>query len=91
MNDVREFFDEKRKFDWRTILATGVLLIAQGAIQWGIITTQINELTRRVEKIEQKLDDTMMPRREFEMRHQDLAKEVEDLRERVQRLEINKK
>lgn len=82
---------EKRRFDWRTVGIMFLMLVGQGAVQYGIITTQINELTRRVEKIEQKLDDRMMPRDEFEKRHQDLERRVEELRERVQQLEVNRK
>lgn len=82
--------DEKRRFDWRTIIVVLVMLLGQTVFEYGVMVTQINDLSRRVERIEQKLDDRMLPRDEFEKRHQDLEKRVEDLREREQQLEMEK-
>lgn len=82
--------DEKRRFDWRTLGAMLVMLVGQAAVEYGIMSTQISELGRRVERIEQKLDDRMLPRDEFEKRHQDLEKRFEELREQVQELEMDK-
>lgn len=81
---------DKRHFDWRMFFATAALVAGQGLIQYGVIVTQVSELQRRVDRIEQKLDDKMLPRDEFEKRHQDLERRNEELRERVQQLELRK-
>jgi dsDNA-specific endonuclease/ATPase MutS2 len=76
------------KFDWRMFIGMFVVVVGQGAIQYGVIKTNQEELARRMEHVEQKIDDKMEPRDEYEKRHEDLRREVEDLRERVQQLEI---
>lgn len=81
---------DRKPFDWRMAGATFLMVAGQGLIQYGVITTQVAELNRRVERIEQKMDDKMMPRDEFEKRHQDLVQRVEELRERVQQIEIDR-
>lgn len=83
--------DEKRRFDWRTVFAMLIMLVAQGAAEYGVMSTQINDLSRRVERLEQKIDERMEPRDEFEKRHEDLRREVENLRERIQQIEMRAK
>jgi predicted nuclease with TOPRIM domain len=80
--------DDHRPFDWKMAGATFVMVAAQGLIQYGVIVTQVSELQRRVDRIEQKIDDKMMPREEFEKRHTELERRMEELRERVQQLEL---
>lgn len=76
------------KFDWRMFLGMFVMVAGQGLVGYGVIKTQIEDMARRMERVEQKIDDKMLTRDEFEKRHQDLRREVEDLRERVQILEL---
>lgn len=83
--------DERKPFDWRMFFATFALVAAQGLIQYGVIVTQVSELQRRVDRIEGKIDDKMMPRDEFEKRHLELEKRFEELRERVQQIEIQER
>lgn len=82
--------DEHKPFDWKMFGATFIIVAAQGLVQYGVIVTEVNELTRRMNRMEQKLDDKMLPRDEFEKRHQDLERRFEELRERVQQLELKR-
>lgn len=77
------------KFDWRMLTGVFVMVAIQGLIGIGIIKTEMAEITRRMERVEQKIDDKMLTRDEFEKRHEDLRKQFEDLRQRVQALEFD--
>jgi len=83
--------DEHKPFDWKMAGATFFMVAAQGLVQYGVIVTQVSDLTKRVDRLEQKIDDRMLPREEFEKRHQELERRVEELRERIQQLEITRK
>lgn len=72
-------------------VATFILVAGQGLVQYGVIVTQVGELQRRVDRIEGKIDDKMLPREEFEKRHLELEKRVEELRERVQQMEFQQR
>jgi predicted nuclease with TOPRIM domain len=89
---VKYEYEERRayRFDWKMAAVTIATIIGQGAIQYGVVTTKMSDLERRMERVEQKIDDRMLPREEFEKRHEDLRKLFEELRERVQQLEMQR-
>jgi predicted nuclease with TOPRIM domain len=89
---VKDDYEERRayRFDWRMAAVTFLMVAGQGAIQYGVIKTNQEDLARRMERVEGKIDDKMLPRDEFEKRHEDLRRQVEELRERVQALEVKK-
>lgn len=78
--------DAKQKFDWRMAGFTFLLVAAQGFIQWGVIVTKVDDLERRLERVEAKVDEKFLTREEFEKRHQELQRRVEEQREQIQEL-----
>ena len=78
----------KYRFDWKMAAVTFAMVAGQGLIQYGVVVTKMADLERRMERVEQKIDDKMLTRDEFDKRHEDLRRQVEDLRERVQTLEL---
>jgi len=58
---------------------TPILVIIGFAVQWGIFANQISELTRRIGVLEEKIDNRMMSRDEFEKRHAELERRVQQL------------
>jgi hypothetical protein len=80
----------KGKFDWRMAIVIVAGWIALGLIQWGTTSTQIADHARRIELIENQLAQRSIAREEYERRHEDLTKQVEqdhlDIRELERRL-----
>lgn len=64
-------------------IITAVLVVVGFAVQWGIFANQIGELTRRITVLEEKIDNRLMSRDEFEKRHAELERRVEVLEEQV--------
>lgn len=55
--------------------------VVQFLIQWGAARQQAKHFSERIDKLEEKIDDNVLPRREYEARHQDLTNRVSTLEE----------
>jgi chromosome segregation ATPase len=80
----------RAKFDWRTLAGLVLTVLCSTAVQWGIYSNQVSELNRRVEKIENLLENRTLDRTEYEKRHEELADRVRELesREEANRKEL---
>lgn len=81
----------KTKFDWRM----GVFILAGwvglGLIQWGTTATQISDHARRIELLEHQIAERSVAREEYDRRHEDLIRQVEELRKDVREEELHER
>ena len=84
----------KKRLDWLTIMIVIGGWAGMGLIQWGTTATQIADHSRRIEIIEHQIAERSVAREEYDRRHEDLMKQVEqdhqDIRELERRLNERK-
>jgi len=78
----------RSKFDWRTSIVTVAAVIITAAIQWGVVSAQITDHSRRLDIIEQRMAERYINREEYDHRHDDLIRQLETLRESQHSLEL---
>ena len=76
-----------KRFDWRPLLSSGILVLGGWAVQWGIISATLNDHSRRLDLIEKRADERTVAREEYERRHEDLLKQVQELRQQIREIE----
>jgi hypothetical protein len=79
--------EDSRRFDWRTVAIMVGAMVASTAVQWGVFTSKLEEHGRRLEKIERILEDRSISKDEYERRHDDLSKRVEENKEAIKELQ----
>jgi hypothetical protein len=72
------------KFDWRTSLVTVVVVIITAAIQWGVLSAQITDHSRRLDLLEHQLSERIVSREEYDRRHDDLIRQLEQVRKELE-------
>ena len=78
--------NNKPRFDWRMGLFVLAGWIGLGLIQWGTTATQISDHARRIELIEHQIAERSVAREEYDRRHEDLIRQVDELRKEMQDL-----
>jgi len=68
------------------ILLLGGQLVFAGAA-YGILKFEVEDHARRLNEIERKQDANFIPRSEYDRRHDDLIRQMQELREEVRELE----
>jgi hypothetical protein len=76
----------RAKFDWRMGLFVLAGWIGLGLIQWGTTSTQIADHARRIEIMEHQIAERSVAREEYDRRHEDLIRQVEEVRKELQDL-----
>lgn len=69
------------------ILFAQVLMV--GAV-WGSLNFQVADHTRRIEIIEKRMEERTLQREEYERRHEDLQKAINEVREELKELRKGK-
>lgn len=69
-----------RKFDWRTSAITVGAVLVTAFIQWGVMSAQIADHSRRLDLMEHQLSERSVAREEYDRRHEDLIRQVEEIR-----------
>jgi len=59
-----------------------VQLVAMGAM-FGVLKFEVEDHARRLAEIEKKQDANFIPRSEYDNRHADLEKQIQELREEI--------
>jgi hypothetical protein len=75
------------KFDWRVVAVTVVLIVGQGLVQWGITYATLSDHSRRLDGIEKRAEERTVAREEYERRHEDMQKQLEQMRQEMHELE----
>jgi hypothetical protein len=75
------------KFDWRVVMVTVFLVVGQGLIQWVITYATLSDHSRRLDGIEKRAEERTVAREEYERRHEDMQKQLEQMRQEMHELE----
>lgn len=76
-----------KKFDWRTSAVTVAAVLVTAFIQWGVMSAQIADHSRRLDLIDRQLSERSVAREEYDRRHEDLIRQVEELRQNQREME----
>jgi chromosome segregation ATPase len=83
-----------KRFEWRTVVISGIVVGSGWLVQWGISTAKLAEHDRQLEEIkahiaviEARQEQNLLSRTEYDKRHEDLIRQVEELRQEVRELE----
>lgn len=76
----------KPKFDWRTSVVTVGAVLVTAFIQWGVMSAQITDHSRRLDLIEHQINERSIAREEYDRRHEDLIRQVEEVRKELENL-----
>jgi chromosome segregation ATPase len=74
----------KGRFDWRVVAVSVGLILAQGFIQYGIMSAIVTDHSRRLELLERRIEERSVARDEYERRHEDLRNEVKDMKNNLE-------
>jgi Tfp pilus assembly protein PilO len=74
----------KSKFDWRTSVVTVVVVLVTAAIQWGVLSAQIADHSRRLDLLDRQISERSVARDEYDRRHEDLIRQLEELRKELE-------
>jgi Tfp pilus assembly protein PilO len=76
----------RSKFDWRTSVVTVVVVLVTAAIQWGVLSAQITDHSRRLDLLDRQISERSVARDEYDRRHEDLIRQLEELRKELEDL-----
>jgi hypothetical protein len=74
----------ERKFDWKTSAITVAAVLISALIQWGVMSAQITDHSRRLDLIEHQLSERSVAREEYDRRHEDLIRQIDELRKELE-------
>jgi chromosome segregation ATPase len=74
----------RSRFDWRTSAVTVAAVLVTAFIQWGVMSAQIADHSRRLDLIDRQLTERSVAREEYDRRHEDLIRQVDELRKELQ-------
>jgi septal ring factor EnvC (AmiA/AmiB activator) len=80
-----------KKFDWRMAAFVVLSWLASACIQYGITEATMVDHSRRLDSIEHRLDEKSITREEYDRRHEDLIRQMGELRTEVLDLERKQK
>jgi hypothetical protein len=75
------------RFDWRMAGLVIFAWIGSALIQWGTTSATLTDHARRLDIIERRMEERSIAREEYEKRHEDLARRVEENRRMIQDLQ----
>jgi hypothetical protein len=76
------------KFDWKTSAITVGVIIVTAAIQWGILSAQLADHSRRLDLLEHQIGERSVAREEYDRRHEDLIRQMDQLRKELEDLRV---
>jgi hypothetical protein len=79
------------KFDWRGSLFTVGAVIVTAAIQWGVLSAQISDHSRRLDLLEHQISERSVAREEYDRRHEDLIRQLEQLRKELEDVRVEQR
>jgi uncharacterized protein HemX len=90
MTDIPNGNSKNGKFDWRTSAVTVLVVLITALIQWGVMSAQITDHARRLDLIEHQLSERSVAREEYDRRHEDLIRQIEELRKELEDVRTGK-
>lgn len=79
----------KSRFDWRGSLLTVGAIVVTAAIQWGVLSAQIADHSRRLDLLEHQISERSVAREEYDRRHDDLIRQIDQLRKELEDVREN--
>ena len=76
------------KFDWKSSAITVGAIIVTAAIQWGVLSAQISDHSRRLDLLEHQISERSVAREEYDRRHEDLIRQVDELRKELEDVRV---
>lgn len=73
--------DTNGRFDMRPVWVSVGLVLVQGMILGGIFYATLTDHSRRLDLIEKRADERTVAREEYERRHEDMQKQIQELRQ----------
>jgi uncharacterized protein HemX len=74
----------------RTSAVTVLVVLITALIQWGVMSAQITDHARRLDLIEHQLSERSVAREEYDRRHEDLIRQIEELRKELEDVRTGK-